>query len=185
MRGFLTALLALVLPSSLIQAQEQPPTAPPEQIAGLEKPKFPFASPRSPQAPTALAIIACRVDDLTGQPGRHDPAMAARGWRDLEPHVVFGELQCKRYLLPLDDAAVFKGAKPLTPNFGKWDQCARVAAGMFPTQENNGWAPLAAGCPTPITDLETGEIVGWKLPECPSKINGKEGITCKFDESVI
>ena len=181
---------------------------PPSKFAMLEAPAFPFMGPDSKPAPTIIVLIACRTDDLTGYPGRHDPNMAANDWRDLELHVVGGEVECKREVQKLEDAVAFNyprkpyigadmggdggsdgeplTAEPLSPDFGDPTQCARAGV-PYSTEwdrRHKGWSVIAIGCPTPITD-STGKIIDWHLPECPSHIAGLQGIRCKFDESTI
>src|SRR6188472_3259523 len=74
------------------------------------------ASPSPPKAPQALVIVTCKVDDLTGQLGRHgvdadghyDETSAAKGWRDLELHLDKGlEYECKREIAQLEDATQY------------------------------------------------------------------------------
>lgn len=143
-----------------------------------------------PQAPTALSIIACRVDDLTGQPGRHDPALAAHNWRDLELHIKDGELSCKREVVELQDQVQMidpEHSMPLHPDFSVWSQCAGVAMSYSQVwnDAHKGWAVVAAGCPTPIVD-GNGNVIGFKMPECPSYLPGTQTrIKCRFDSSVI
>ena len=143
-------------------------------------------------APTALVIVACRVDDLTGQPGRQDPRLAARDWRDLELHVNKNqELECKRERIDLDDGVALNygpgAAAPLNPDFGDWSQCARVGvmqAGDW-NRKHPGWGVVAVGCPTPIVN-GNGAVVGWKLPDCPTYLPGTTSrMRCRFDASVI
>jgi hypothetical protein len=150
---------------------------------------------------TSLVIIACRVDDLTGQPGRHDPELAAKGWRDLELHIVNGELQCRREVLyDLQDATQFSTAAPadliaLNPDFSVPTSCARVGVVMAQAwnEQNKGWATIAVGCPVPIMsdngtpdDKSDDYQVGLKLPECPSFLPGTDSpMRCRFDASVI
>jgi hypothetical protein len=174
----------------------------PFAYAGDVKPGFETAMATPPQvavqipgitkkAPTDLVVIGCRVDDLTGQPGRQDPALAAKDWRDLEWHVEGGELQCKREVSQLQDQAVVidntgKLAKPLNSDFYDRGQCTKAGA-VWSVQwdrAHKGWAVMAIGCPAPITDGK-GVVKGWKMPDCPRKIGSIEGIKCNFDESNI
>ena len=163
-----------------------------------------------PHSPTSLVIIACRVDDLTGQPGRLDPALAAKNWRDLEWHLDNGlEMECKREQLDLEDAVAANYAKspspldekdpthapvtgalyaePLNPDFSDHSQCARegmVQAALW-GDKHPTWSVLAVGCPTPIVD-ESNKVVAWKLPECPEYKPGTGmHMHCKFDASLI
>jgi hypothetical protein len=168
--------------------------------ARADGPSFPIQAPDSPPAPTSLTLIVCRADDLTGQPGRHgvdpitgeyDPSLAAKDWKDFELHVEDGELECKRVVADLTDAAVAfddsgRLAKPLDSDFGDAGECVHAAAMYGPQfeQSNKGWVLVAAGCPAPITD-PTGKIIGWRMPECPRYLSIVGNITCKFDESFI
>jgi hypothetical protein len=144
-------------------------------------------------APQSIVIVACKVDDLTGQPGRQDPNLAAKGWRDLELHINENqEYECKREVLHLEDGAIFGPNAPedlltLTPDFADAMQCARV--GMMQATEwntrNPGWGVVAVGCPTRIVN-EDGETVGWQEPGCPQKMPGTENrMKCVFDENAI
>lgn len=151
------------------------------------------AAHAEPAAPTQIAIVACRVDDLTGKPGRHDPEMAARNWRDLELHISNGEYSCKHEVLALEDAAPYSPLAtekmiPLEPNWGDWSQCSSVGAvqAQMWNDRHKGWATIAVGCPTPIVDLSSGKIIGWKLPGCPTYLPGTQNrMRCRFDASLI
>lgn len=147
-----------------------------------------MAEAAPPPPPTSIVVIACRVDDLTGQPGRQDPGFAARGWRDLEWHFTQpgNELECKREQIELTDAVTLMAPEvnDLKPNFSDFAQCAAVAMQYGPQYDKThpGWATLAVGCPVRIeTD---GILTGWKLPDCPREIAGLP-ITCRFDGSLI
>jgi hypothetical protein len=150
---------------------------------------FPLlATAAPPPPPQTLVIIGCRVDDLTGQAGRQDPTLAAKGWRDLEWHLDPEDfsLSCKREVVPLQDfvAAMHPTVQPLLTDFSNFAACAHVGGMYSPTwnDTHRGWAVMAIGCPVRIeTD---GVLTGWKLPDCPRSIGGKQ-ILCKFDESVI
>jgi hypothetical protein len=168
----------------------------------LEAPQFAIKTPTSPDAPNVIVIFSCRADDLTGQPGRQDPASAAPGWKDIELHSENATLECKGEITPLFDQVEAsaparpapgdqpdqKYAVPLNHNFGDPSQCIHAAL-SFTTKEqwdkeHPNWTIVAIGCPSPIVD-SAGKIVGWHLPECPSSIGGFEGIECKFDANAI
>jgi hypothetical protein len=163
----------------------------------------------APAPPKSLAIVACRVDDLTGLPGRHDPAMAARGWRDLEWHLNASlEYECKRELLNgLQDSTQYDPEATgkevvLHPNWFDFGQCARASMEIGPrwNDANRGWAVMAVGCPSPeLDDNGTPDnylddrLVDWHMPGCPSSQPGTstpenpEGnrMRCNFDASMI
>jgi hypothetical protein len=150
-----------------------------------------FVTPALAAPPTALVIISCQTDDHTGEAGRQNPIMAAKGWRDLEWKILDGELQCKRDIAELEDSSLLNPLQqqnliPLTPDFSVWSQCAAVAMHYSAAwnEQHKGWAVLAVGCPTPITDH--GKTVGYKMPECPSRMPGTDfPMRCNFDESAI
>jgi hypothetical protein len=147
---------------------------------------LPVMAAAAPAAPQTLVIIGCRVDDHTGEPGRQDPALAARGWKDLEWHFEDAELECKREVVPLEDAVAMMdpSVRSLAADFSSTSQCAHAGAFFMPTweQANQGWAVMAIGCPVRIeTD---GRLTGWKLPDCPSSIGGLS-IKCRFDGSNV
>jgi hypothetical protein len=151
-------------------------------------------------APHSIVIVACKVVDMTGQPGRHGvddtgnyEEAAARDWRDLELFINSNqEYECKRHQLDLVDGALFGDMAPkdlieLTPDFSDWGFCAHV--GMMQAadynRENPGWGVVAVGCPTRIVN-ETGATVGWQMPSCPTYLPGTENrMRCDFTDSVI
>jgi hypothetical protein len=144
-------------------------------------------------APQSIVIVACKVDDLTGRPGRQDPGFAAKDWRDLELHINQNqEYECKREVLHLEDGSLYGENAPedmikLDADFADWMQCARV--GMMQAadwnRKNKGWAVVAVGCPTRIVN-DKGATVGWQMPSCPTYLPGTNNrMRCNFDESVI
>src|SRR5262245_4714554 len=94
---------------------------------------LPIMAEAAPPPPQTVVVISCRVDDLTGLPGRQDPTFAAKGWRDLEWHFDAGnELECKREEVPLQDGVALMSpeVKELHPDFSDYAQCAAVAMQM-------------------------------------------------------
>ena len=151
---------------------------------------YPVWATAAPPAPQSIVIIACKVDDLTGQPGRQDPSVAIKGWKDLEWHFTNGnELECKREEVPLTDAVALMAPelKELHPDFSDFSQCSAVGMQYAPAYEKDhrGWGVMAIGCPVQITaDGPDGKVIGWHLPECPMAVGGL-AITCRFDPSLI
>jgi len=172
------------------------------------------APPPPPVAPQALVLVICKVDDLTGQPGRHgvdpvtgkyDPSKAAKNWRDLELHLTKGlEYECRRDVLPLFDVVTFHWPKrlaaPLDADFSDWSQCGRIGVVITPSwqEKHKGWAVVGVGCPTPLgldkdgdgmpDRYENGDyiILDWKLPGCPSHLPGTDSrMRCRFDASAV
>lgn len=136
-------------------------------------------------APHTISVVGCEIEDHTGEKGRQDPAMAAKGWRDYEWKIKDGVLLCKREEIKLtDEIAEQTGLPELNSDFGDYAVCASVAMSYGPKWEaqNKGYAVMAIGCPTKITS--DGKVVGFKIPDCPREINGLI-LTCKFDSSLI
>jgi hypothetical protein len=154
-------------------------------------------------APQSIVIVACKVIDMTGQPGRHgvdaagnyNEEAAAKDWRDLELYINprTQQYECKREQLDLVDGAIFGDNAPkdlleLTPDFADWGFCAHV--GMMQAADYNrehpGWGVVAVGCPTRIISNETGATVGWQMPSCPTYLPGTQSrMRCDFTDSVI
>jgi len=73
--------------------------------AGQEPIDHPTQTEKGPPlAPTSIVIVACKVDDFTGQRPLPEGVMPAPGWRDLDLHVEHGELICQHVRLDLEDA---------------------------------------------------------------------------------
>jgi hypothetical protein len=181
-------IIAGVVALTTAYAEAAPPSSPPQ---------FPIQAPDSPRAPQSIAVISCRSDDLTGQPGRHGvdengiyhPELAAKNWRDVELHIEDATLQCKRELVKIEDKDVIvNNEAPLNTNFGEPTQCARASVMFFATSQwdakHSGWSVVGVGCPTPIVD-DTGKIIDWHMPGCPSRLGAIQGIKCLFDESAV
>lgn len=154
-----------------------------------------------PQAPpTSVVIVACRVDDWTDKRPLPPNVFPAKGWKDLELHVEDGEFQCKREVLNLEDGTLYSpkalmDTLPLYPNFADLTQCGRI--GVVQAAEYNkvhpGCGVVGVGCPVPIMDdngtpddSNDDRIIGFKLPECPTRIPGSDSpMHCRFDSSLI
>jgi len=82
-------------------------------------------------------------------------------------------------LAPADDPV-----QPLNPNFADHGQCARAAMmlGMEWDQahRNTPWRVWRIGCPSPIVDLRTGALIGYKLPEC----GHRDTVLCETDSAI-
>ena len=166
-------------------------TSPPEMATVANRP------------PASLSVIACRVVDKTGLPGRQNPKMAAPNWKDLEWYINQGlELECKREVIEnMDDSTQYAAGGtgkeiPLDPDWSHSSECAARAMEIGPrwNDAHPGWAVLAIGCPVPIKNYGADgikgtfddEIVGYKLPECPTFMPGTENrMKCSYDESAV
>lgn len=131
--------------------------------------------------PTALAIIACRIDEKP-----HDGGSAASDWRELEWHM---PVECMRVVETLTDAAALNNLwlQQLSPNLSEHSVCAEIGMTYAPLWEaaHKNWAIVKVGCPTKMVDAR-GNIVGWHMPECQGTIPGtRYPLRCRFDPSEI
>lgn len=161
-----------------------------------------------PKAPRALAIIGCQVEEFVtillpdGSQKRialddyktgEIVSPSVSNYRDYEWKIRDGELACQRDLVDLMDTEELKGAPSLDTDFSSNQTCVGAAIAYTPiwNDAHEGWAVFAAGCPNPQysdngtpDDKSDDRIVGHKMPECPSEINGM-AIKCNFDESEV
>jgi hypothetical protein len=175
------------------QATKQPPTAPPQkrfaddvaplQGASLERGTWAMAL----HIPTILVLIACKV---IVHPNT-DPNAAYTHVENLEWATENSMMVCRRHEIPLYDPVEGMQRSPadapmpgLNPNFAVWSQCQRAGLRLemdWDTEHRNTpWRVWRIGCPSPIMDLQTGQIIGYKLPEC----GHRDTVVCEVD-SVI
>jgi hypothetical protein len=124
--------------------------------------------------PPILVLFVCKVA-LAGVP---DQNAAMTGALNLEWDTKNSMMTCRRQEMQLYDPAeglsLTSGgdfAAPLNPNLAESAQCARtgisVAASWDESHHNAPWRVWRVGCPTPIVDITSGQLIGYKLPECP------------------
>ena len=139
------------------------------------------------QIPPVLVLIVCKTI-LAGAP---DPNAAFTHWENLEWATEHSMMVCRRSEIQLYDPA--EGMKlsptddpvrPLNLNLALASQCARVgirlATDWDDSHRNTRWRVWRIGCPSPIVDLRTGTVIGYKLPEC----GHRDTVICETD-SVI
>ena len=139
------------------------------------------------QIPPVLVLIVCKTV-LAGAP---DHNAAFTHWENLEWATEHSMMVCRRNEIQLYDRA--EGMKlsprddpvlPLNPNFADKTQCARagirLAMDWDDSHRNTNWRVWRVGCPSPIVDLRTGTVIGYKLPEC----GHRDTVICETD-SVI
>lgn len=140
------------------------------------------------ELPTILVLIVCKtisgpmspldVDNsrFTGDEGRQ--------WATEN-----SMMHCRRFEVQMYDPDADKidpkdKPVPVTPDFSNATQCARagigLAAGWDRGHRNTPWRVWKVGCPAPIVDLTTGQIIGYKLPEC----GHKDTVVCETDSAI-
>jgi hypothetical protein len=139
------------------------------------------------QIPPVLVLIVCKTV-LAGPP---DQNAAYTKWENLEWATQHSMMVCRRNEIQLYDpvegmrlSANDDPAPPLNPNFAVASQCARagirLATDWDQAHRNTPWRVWRVGCPAPIVDLRTGDLIGYKLPEC----GHRDTVICETD-SVI
>jgi hypothetical protein len=133
--------------------------------------------------PPVVVLIVCKVL-FVGEP---DDNAKFTGWRDTEWDLAQGMMHCRRSEIQRYDAAADEGpsrgdgpaaALPFT-------QAACNRAGVMQGAQfdadhrDKPWRVWRFACPVPMMNTETGEIVGWQLPDC-----GHHAVICESD-SVI
>ncbi|HXG79203.1 MAG TPA: hypothetical protein VNJ31_07705 [Methyloceanibacter sp.] len=139
------------------------------------------------QVPPILVLIVCK----TVIAGPTDQNAAFTGYENREWATEHSMMVCRRNEVQLFDPA--EGAKlnsnddpapALNANFFNATQCARagirLAIDWDRAHRNTRWRVWRVGCPTPIVDLRTGTVIGYKLPEC----GHRDTVICETD-SVI
>lgn len=126
--------------------------------------------------PPVLVLIVCKVA-IAGAP---DQNAAMTGALNLEWATKNSMMTCRRQAMQLYDpaeglslTAAGDPAAPLNPNLAESVQCARVgisvAANWDESHHSEPWRVWRVGCPAPIVDLKSGQVIGYKLPECPHR----------------
>ncbi len=139
------------------------------------------------QIPAVLVMIVCKVS-LAGAP---DPNAAFTGAENLEWATEHSMMVCRRSEVQLYDPAEGMTLKagddpaiPLAPNFADTGQCARagirLASDWDSQHRNTAWRVWRIGCPSPIVNLQTGELIGYKLPEC----SHRDTVICEVDSAI-
>jgi hypothetical protein len=72
----------------------------------------------------------------------------------------------------------------LNPNFADNGQCARAGIALVvdwdQAHRNTPWRVWRIGCPSPIVDLRSGALIGYKLPEC----GHQDTVVCETDSEI-
>ena len=137
--------------------------------------------------PPVLVLIVCKVA-IAGAP---DQNAAMTGVQNLEWATQNSMMTCRREEVQLYDptegltlTAIGDPAEPLDPNLAESTQCARTGIGVAvnwdQAHRNSTWRVWRVGCPTPIVDLSSGQVIGYKLPECPHH----EIAVCEVDSAI-
>lgn len=134
-----------------------------------------------------IVLIVCKTI-LVGEP---DQNSSWTGWENREWAYENSMMVCRRHEVAMYDPAEGTPSNPSDPNseptpalpFNK-DACIaaaiRLGTDWDMSHRSSPYRTWRVACPTPIIDNRTGQVVGWKLPECPHT----DVVRCEVD-SVI
>lgn len=130
--------------------------------------------------PPVLVLIVCKVV-LAGPPDQNAEFTHVENnkWATENSMMV-----CRRNEVQLFDPAEAQGAAPLNPDFSQIGQCARagirLATDWDQEHRNTPWRVWKVGCPAPIVDMKTGQVIGFKMPEC----GHRDTVICEVDSAI-
>ena len=137
--------------------------------------------------PPILVVIACKVV----MSANADPNAAYTHVENFDWATQNSMMICQRHEVELYDPAegtqlspVDDPAPPLNANFTDRGQCARAGISLAiqwdEAHHGSPWRVWRIGCPTPIVDLNTGTLIGYKLPEC----GHRDTVVCENDSQI-
>ena len=137
--------------------------------------------------PPILVLIVCKTV-ISGPPDQNSDFTQ---WENRDWAYENSMMHCKREEVPLYDpiegsklAQTDDPAFPLVPDFSDGGQCARAGIRLSmdwdEAHRDSPWRVWRVGCPAPIVDSQTGEVVGYQLPDC----GHRDTVVCEVD-SVI
>lgn len=127
----------------------------------------------------AIVLVICKTL-LVSDPS-DDPNSKFTGWEDREWATEHSMMVCKREVVSIMDGSEMNGAdaRPLTKQ-ACMASAIRLGVEWDQKHRSSSYRVWRVACPTPMVNTETGEIVGWVLPDC----GHRDVVTCLKD-SVI
>lgn len=112
--------------------------------------------------PPVVVLVVCKV--ILGQP---DDNSQFTHWRQSEWDMTQGVMHCRRQEIQLYDKAADQGADPVPFTTMACNRAGITLGTQFDIEnENKPWRYRKHGCPVPVINTQTGEIIAWKMPEC-------------------
>ena len=123
--------------------------------------------------PAVVVLIVCKVA-LAGPP---DQNARFTGVQNLEWAYEHSMMACRR-----QEVDMFSPGEPKKVPTTNSCQRAGIKLGVEWDAAHRGskYRFWRVACPTPIVDLNTGETIGWKLPEC----GHRDTVVCDVDSEV-
>ena len=127
--------------------------------------------------PAKVVLIVCKV--VLGSP---DANTEFTHHLDSEWAIIQGQMHCKRTEVELYDPSVDAGADPQP--FTQWacnQAGVRLGAQFDVDNWDQPWRFWRHACPVPTVDTQTGRVLSWTMPPCPTK----DGvIVCEGDTQI-
>ncbi len=132
--------------------------------------------------PAVVVVIACKVAFLPHQTPVDEQNASYTHHRPYEWAIKHSQMQCRRHEIQLYNSdnpnAEFTPLKCMRASWQtrmQWDD----------GHENTSWRVWKTACPTPIINSANGQILDWKLPECPRENRqGRVTVHCDVDTPI-
>lgn len=137
----------------------------------------------NPMPPVAVLFLCKSEPDGTVDPNEEFTHHRNRKWSYEN-----SKMTCRREEVQLYDPVAGqklndndKPTPELSMTFGGCQRAAVMLASKWEIDHPSSiWMVWRVACPTPIMDLRTGHIVGWKLPEC----SHYDTVVCEADTAI-
>lgn len=120
--------------------------------------------------PPVVVLIVCKVLFVGGE----DENSRYTHWRNTEWAYEHSKMVCRRHEVQLFNPAD-EGAQFTTPACQR--TIPRLAAQFDVDNAQKPWRFWRGACPVPTVNTETGEVVGWTLPDC----GHRDTVICEKD----
>lgn len=128
--------------------------------------------------PAAIVLIVCKVVSA----GPEDPNSKWTGYENLDWDTENSVMHCRRIEMQMFDQAEALGADPQPFNTQRCNMSIALAGPEWDAKHKGSPYRFWKGaCPVPIVDTRTGQILGFKMPECPAE-HGT--VVCESDSAI-
>ena len=127
--------------------------------------------------PAAVVLIVCK----TVIAGPEDQNAGYTGHENREWATEHTMMVCRRQEVEVFDQAEAQGADAQPFNTQRCQMSAmRLGAEWDAGHRGSAYRFWRVACPVPIMDTRTGEVIGWKLPEC----GNPDTVICEVDTAI-
>lgn len=127
--------------------------------------------------PAVVVLFLCKTV-VAGPPDANAPYTHFENREWAYEH---SKMVCRRQEVQLYDMAVDAGADPQPFNEQRCQRAGIVLGAMWDTQHRaSKYRFWRHACPTKIINDKTGDVIAWKLPECPHR----DVVHCETDTAI-